>query len=73
MMRFAQQAAPHFPTAEIVELHHDGKRDAPSGTARLTADRIAAAAPRDAVQIHSVRLRGLVAPKRCFSGGRASC
>ena len=43
MMRFAEMAAPYFETAEIVELHHDGKLDAPSGTAMLTADRMAAA------------------------------
>ncbi len=41
MMRFAELAAPYFETAEIVELHHDGKRDAPSGTAVLTARRMA--------------------------------
>jgi 4-hydroxy-tetrahydrodipicolinate reductase len=43
MMRFAEQAAPYFDSAEIVELHHPGKADAPSGTARLTAARVAAA------------------------------
>ncbi|HVM40740.1 MAG TPA: 4-hydroxy-tetrahydrodipicolinate reductase [Acidimicrobiia bacterium] len=43
MMRFAEMAAPYFPTAEIVELHHDAKTDAPSGTAMLTAERMAAA------------------------------
>jgi 4-hydroxy-tetrahydrodipicolinate reductase len=43
MMRFAEMAAPFFETAEIIELHHDQKADAPSGTARLTAQRIAAA------------------------------
>ncbi len=43
MMRFAELAAPWFETAEIVELHHDGKRDAPSGTALGTARRMAAA------------------------------
>jgi 4-hydroxy-tetrahydrodipicolinate reductase len=43
MMRFAELAAPWFDGAEIVELHHDGKLDAPSGTARATADRMAAA------------------------------
>lgn len=45
MMRFAELAAPWFETAEIVELHHDEKRDAPSGTALLTAERMAAASP----------------------------
>jgi 4-hydroxy-tetrahydrodipicolinate reductase len=43
MMRFAELAAPWFETVEIIELHHDGKRDAPSGTSVLTATRIAAA------------------------------
>ena len=43
MMRFAEQAAPFFDSVEIVELHHPGKADAPSGTARATASRIAAA------------------------------
>ncbi len=45
MMRFAQQAARFFPTVEIVELHHDKKLDKPSGTAKLTAEQIAAAGP----------------------------
>jgi 4-hydroxy-tetrahydrodipicolinate reductase len=43
MMRFAEMAAPWFETAEIIELHHDQKLDAPSGTAMLTAERMAAA------------------------------
>ena len=43
MIRFAELAAPYFETAEIIELHHDQKVDAPSGTAMLTAERIAAA------------------------------
>ena len=43
MMRFAELAAPYFETAEIIELHHDSKLDAPSGTAMLTAERMAAA------------------------------
>jgi 4-hydroxy-tetrahydrodipicolinate reductase len=43
MMRFAELAAPYFETAEIIELHHDKKVDAPSGTAMMTADRMAAA------------------------------
>lgn len=43
MMRFAELAAPFFETAEIIELHHDGKVDAPSGTALRTAEHIAAA------------------------------
>jgi len=43
MMRFAEMAAPYFETAEVVELHHDEKVDAPSGTAMLTLDRMARA------------------------------
>ncbi|MET0894250.1 MAG: 4-hydroxy-tetrahydrodipicolinate reductase [Acidimicrobiia bacterium] len=43
MMRFAEMAAPYFDSAEIIELHHDGKVDAPSGTAISTAERMAAA------------------------------
>ncbi|HEY7072035.1 MAG TPA: 4-hydroxy-tetrahydrodipicolinate reductase [Acidimicrobiales bacterium] len=45
MMRFAELAAPYFESAEIIELHHDLKIDAPSGTASLTAQRMAAASP----------------------------
>ena len=45
MMRFAELAAPYFETAEIIELHHDEKIDAPSGTAMLTAQRMADASP----------------------------
>jgi len=68
MMRFAEQAARVFPHAEIVELHHDRKRDAPSGTSQLTARRIAAAgAPSP--PIHSVRLPGLVAHQETIFGG----
>src|SRR6188472_1043214 len=45
MMRFAEIAAPFFDTAEVIELHHDGKTDAPSGTALTTVARMAAASP----------------------------
>jgi 4-hydroxy-tetrahydrodipicolinate reductase len=68
MMKFAAQAARVFPRAEIIELHHDAKRDAPSGTAKLTARRIhEAGAP--APPIHSVRLPGLVAHQETIFGG----
>ena len=43
MMRFAELASPYFESAEIIELHHDSKLDAPSGTAMLTAERMAGA------------------------------
>jgi len=69
MMRFAEEAARYFPTVEIIELHHDKKIDAPSGTARLTARRIATATGGSAVPIHSVRLRGLVAHQEVLLGG----
>ena len=64
MMRFAAQAARYMPKAEIVELHHETKVDAPSGTAKATADLI----PGD-VPIHSVRLPGLVAHQEVLFGG----
>jgi 4-hydroxy-tetrahydrodipicolinate reductase len=64
MMRFAEAAAEYLPRAEIVELHHEGKRDAPSGTARATAERL----PGD-VPVHSVRLPGLVAHQEVLLGG----
>src|SRR5439155_6525820 len=43
MIAFAERAAPFFETADVIEMHHDGKRDAPSGTAMHTAERLAAA------------------------------
>lgn len=43
MMRMAEIAAPHFQTAEVIEFHHNAKKDAPSGTAMMTAQRIEAA------------------------------
>jgi 4-hydroxy-tetrahydrodipicolinate reductase len=46
MIRFAELAAPYFDTAEIIELHHDNKVDAPSGTSINTAERMAAASPK---------------------------
>ena len=64
MMRFAQEAAQFFPRAEIVELHNEAKLDAPSGTARLTADLIGGEPA-----IHSVRLPGLVAHQEVIFGG----
>ena len=69
MMKFAEQAAKHMPEVEIIELHHDGKRDAPSGTARRTADLIADAGGNVHEPIHSVRLPGLVAHQEVVFGG----
>jgi 4-hydroxy-tetrahydrodipicolinate reductase len=68
MMRFAQMAAPYFPSAEIIELHHDQKKDAPSGTSRATAERIALAGGPAHVPIHSVRMRGLLAHQEVLFG-----
>lgn len=58
MMRFAELAAPHFAAAEIVELHHDRKADAPSGTATNTAERIAGAQPDQQRAVDSTELIG---------------
>ena len=88
MMRFAELAAPWFETAEILELHHDRKIDAPSGTAVTTARRMAAASQEwaadptntvvaegarggiveDAIHVHSVRLRGVIASQEVMLG-----
>jgi 4-hydroxy-tetrahydrodipicolinate reductase len=63
MMRFAVEASKHMAKAEIVELHHDGKLDAPSGTAARTAQLMEGDVP-----IHSVRLPGLVAHQEVILG-----
>jgi len=64
MLRFAAEAGKVFPDAAIVELHHETKLDAPSGTAKATA-----ALLRDGTSIHSVRLPGLVAHQEVIFGG----
>lgn len=64
MMRFAAAAAKHLPRAEIVELHGEAKKDAPSGTAKATANLLPGEPP-----IHSVRLPGLVAHQEVLLGG----
>jgi 4-hydroxy-tetrahydrodipicolinate reductase len=68
MMRFAAQAAPHMAGAEIVELHHPAKLDAPSGTAARTARLMAEATGGIEPPIHSVRLPGLVANQEVILG-----
>jgi 4-hydroxy-tetrahydrodipicolinate reductase len=68
MMRFAAEAAKHMQRAEIVELHHDRKLDAPSGTAARTAELMAAATGGELPPIHSVRLPGLVAHQEVIFG-----
>jgi 4-hydroxy-tetrahydrodipicolinate reductase len=64
MMRFAAEAARYLPKAHIVELHHETKLDAPSGTAKATAE-----AMEGDVPIDSVRLPGLVAHQEVLLGG----
>ena len=84
--RLAEEAATFFPAAEVIELHHDRKVDAPSGTAAATARRIAAARKEawggpsggeayrggdvDGVRVHSVRLPGLVAHQEVIFGAQ---
>jgi 4-hydroxy-tetrahydrodipicolinate reductase len=69
MMELAQRVAEHLPECEIVELHHDRKLDAPSGTAARTAELIRAAGGNVHEPIHSVRLPGLVAHQEVIFGG----
>ncbi|WP_127848641.1 4-hydroxy-tetrahydrodipicolinate reductase [Lacticaseibacillus hulanensis] len=85
LMQFATKAAKYFPDAEVLEYHHEDKLDAPSGTARATAQAIAAArtgkplAPEsdapargeriDGVQVHAVRLPGFNASEEVIFGG----
>jgi 4-hydroxy-tetrahydrodipicolinate reductase len=68
MMHFAEEAAKLFKSVEIIELHHDQKKDKPSGTSRLTADRIANAGGPASVPIHSIRMRGLLAHQEVLFG-----
>jgi 4-hydroxy-tetrahydrodipicolinate reductase len=69
MMQFAAEAARHMRKAEIIELHHDTKVDAPSGTAARTAALMAQASGRaEPPPIHSVRLPGLVAHQEVILG-----
>ena len=70
MMQAARLIAPHMPDCEIVELHHEAKLDAPSGTAKRTAGLIAEAGGKEP-PIHSVRLPGLVASQEVIFGGLA--
>jgi 4-hydroxy-tetrahydrodipicolinate reductase len=63
MMRFAAEAARHMRAAEIIELHHPAKLDAPSGTARRTAELMGGDVP-----IHSIRLPGVVADQEVILG-----
>jgi 4-hydroxy-tetrahydrodipicolinate reductase len=69
LMEAAQRIAAHMPECEIIELHHDRKVDAPSGTAKRTAELIRAAGGRVHEPIHSIRLPGLVAHQEVIFGG----
>jgi 4-hydroxy-tetrahydrodipicolinate reductase len=69
MMEASRLIAPHMPETEIIELHHDRKKDAPSGTAKRTAELIREAGGNVHEPIHSVRLPGLVAHQEVTFGG----
>jgi 4-hydroxy-tetrahydrodipicolinate reductase len=69
LMMVAQTIAPHMPQCEVIELHHDRKLDAPSGTAKRTKELIDAAGGHVHEPIHSVRLPGLVAHQEVIFGG----
>jgi 4-hydroxy-tetrahydrodipicolinate reductase len=69
LMMVAQTIAPHMPECEVIELHHDRKLDAPSGTAKRTQELIDAAGGNVHQPIHSVRLPGLVAHQEVIFGG----
>lgn len=82
LQRFAEEAVRHFPQVEIVETHHEGKLDVPSGTALATARRLAARGGRspapsddaargldaDGVRVHSLRLPGVAARQEVHFG-----
>jgi 4-hydroxy-tetrahydrodipicolinate reductase len=69
MMELSKQVAKHMPECEIIELHHDQKVDAPSGTAARTAALVREAGGNVHEPIHSVRLPGLVAHQEMLFGG----
>jgi 4-hydroxy-tetrahydrodipicolinate reductase len=69
MMQVGQAIAKHLPECEIIELHHDRKLDAPSGTALRTAELLREAGANVHEPIHSVRLPGLVAHQELIFGG----
>jgi len=69
LMELAQKAAKHMPECEIIELHHDKKLDAPSGTAKRTEELIVAAGGHVHQPVHSIRLPGLVAHQEVLFGG----
>ncbi len=68
MMRLAAQASKYMPKVEIIELHHDQKLDKPSGTAKRTAELITEAGGQQNIEIHSVRLPGIIANQEVIFG-----
>lgn len=68
MMELSRRAAEHMPEAEIIELHHDQKKDSPSGTAKRTAELIREAGGNVHEPIHSVRLQGYIAHQEVIFG-----
>ena len=72
LMQFAKKAAEYLPDVEIIEMHHDNKLDAPSGTAINTAKMIAEVrkAHKQGKRIHAVRLPGYVAHEQVLFGGK---
>jgi 4-hydroxy-tetrahydrodipicolinate reductase len=68
MMQLAAQASKYMPQVEIIELHHDAKLDKPSGTAKRTAEMIEEASGKTGIEIHSVRLRGIIANQEVIFG-----
>ena len=69
MMKYSADAAKYMPKAEIIELHHDKKIDAPSGTALKTAEMMKKSSSMKDIPIHSVRLPGFVANQEVIFGG----
>lgn len=69
MMKYSADAAKYMPKAEIIELHHDQKLDAPSGTALKTAEMMKKNSGVKEIPIHSVRLPGFVANQEVIFGG----
>jgi 4-hydroxy-tetrahydrodipicolinate reductase len=70
MMELGQKVAAYMPEVEVIELHHDKKLDAPSGTAARTAELLTEAGANVHEPIHSVRLPGLVAHQELIFGGQ---
>jgi 4-hydroxy-tetrahydrodipicolinate reductase len=70
MIQLAERATRHMSKCEIIELHHERKLDAPSGTAKYTAERLREAGADVGERIHSVRLPGFLAHQEVIFGGQ---